>query len=146
MQTAALERIIDLTFRLSRIMRQRSLSLKVGSGLNVMQLHMLAWIGERKGVTMKEIADHLKISSPSATVFIARLVRMGLLLRYTDPFNRKLVRLALSAKGIAICKKTMSHGNRTMKDIFSLLSAFDQKELSRILDNLVSKLEQAEHS
>ncbi|HLD71008.1 MAG TPA: MarR family transcriptional regulator [Candidatus Peribacteraceae bacterium] len=138
--------IIDLAFRLSRIMRQRMFKMRNRSRVNMMQLHMLGWIAESRGVTMKELAEHLKISSPSATVFVQRLVVMGLLHRFEDPKNRKLVRLKISRKGQALCREHMQTAQDALRKIFSIISPSDQRELARILDNLVNELEQHDSS
>lgn len=138
--------IIDLAFRLSRIMRQRMFKMRSHSQLNLMQLHTLGWIAESRGVTMKDLAEHLKVSSPSATVFVNRLVIMGLLERYEDPRNRKLVRLKISRKGQALCRQHMQKAQGALRNIFSIISPSDQRELARILDDLVSELEHDPHS
>lgn len=138
--------IIDLSFRLTRIMRQRMFKMRSRSPLNLMQLHTLGWIAESRGVTMKELAEHLRISSPSATVFVQRLVMMGLLQRFEDPKNRKLVRLKISRKGQALCREHMEKAQDAMRKIFGIISPSDQKELARILDGLVQELEQHDSS
>ena len=138
--------IIDLSFRLSRIMRQRMFKMRHRSPLNLMQLHTLGWIMESRGVTMKELAEHLKISSPSATVFVQRLVVMRLLQRFEDPKNRKLVRLKISRKGLALCREHMVKAQGALRKIFSIISPSDQRDLARILDTLVQELEQHDSS
>ena len=138
--------IIDLAFRLSRIMRQRMFKMRSISHVNMIQLHTLAWIAESRGVTMKELAEHLKISSPSATVFVQRLVVMRLLQRFEDPKNRKLVRLKISRKGQALCREHMQTAQSALRKIFSIISPSDQRDLARILDTLVQELEQHDSS
>ena len=141
-----LDVIIDRAFRLNRFIRHRMHSLKDSEQVNIMQLHVLAWIAEHEGVTMKELAEFLRISSPSATVFVQRLVKLGLVKRSSDRTNRRLVRLSITPKAARFWKKKMREGHKTVRNIFKLLPAADQRSLARILGRLTDSLERSHTS
>jgi len=51
------------------------------------------------GPRVADVAQALRIASPSAVELIARLVRAGLVQRHPDPQDRRATRLALSELG-----------------------------------------------
>ncbi len=105
------------------------------------QLHALMHIREHEGITMKELADYLKITSPSATSFVNRLVKLRLVERTHDDINRKLVRLKLSKQGNAMLETKKRQRTEIMRDILSLLPSKDRQELARILSSLAQALQ-----
>jgi DNA-binding MarR family transcriptional regulator len=102
----------------------------------MLQIHALLYVREHEGMTMKELAKHLKITSPSATSFVNRLVKLKWVERFTDPENRKLVRLKISTTGTAMLQQSMKERKEEMRKVLSLLSPDDQEELARILTHL----------
>ncbi|MEK7217947.1 MAG: MarR family transcriptional regulator, partial [Patescibacteria group bacterium] len=99
MQSAA-DAIIHLSFDLSRVIRHMMLCVhEEGVHVNFLQIHALALIEQHPGMTMKELAEALRVASPSATSFVNRLVRGKLVSRVRDAKNRKLVRLTLTREG-----------------------------------------------
>ncbi len=133
-------RIIHLWMDITRLMR-KTMTLKPKSGvMNPLQMHGLMLIGEHAHITMKEVAQHMHVSSPSATAFIDRLVKLKWVVRETDVTNRKLVRLKLSAEGRKQLTQCMKDHSLVMHRLFSLLSHDDQGEFERILSNLKNAL------
>jgi DNA-binding MarR family transcriptional regulator len=134
------DRIMGSALSISRKLRQH-LSCKHESDANILQIHALLHIKDHEGMTMKELAAHLKITSPSATSFVNRLVKLRWVERFTDKDNRKLVRLRVSSKGKEMLKETMECRRQDMHSVLSLLPAKDQQELARILSSLAQSLE-----
>lgn len=133
--------IMAATLGISRVLRQR-MACKVGdSEANFLQMHALVHIREQEGMTMKQLADHLKITSPSATSFVNRLVKLKWVERVTDAENRKLVRLKLTKAGVSMLQTQMNERRNDMRSVLSLLPAKDQKELARILSSLADALQ-----
>jgi DNA-binding MarR family transcriptional regulator len=130
-----LDRIMGSALSLSRSMRQR-MACKDDCDANMLQIHALLYVREHEGMTMKELAKHLKITSPSATSFVNRLVKLKWVERFTDPENRKLVRLKISTTGTAMLQQSMKERKEEMRKVLSLLSPDDQEELARILTHL----------
>jgi DNA-binding MarR family transcriptional regulator len=129
-------KIIELWMEITRILRQKAALSGKDKNFNPMQFHALMIIRQHEGLTMKEFADFLKITSPSATTYVNRLVKLKLVERKADPKNRKLVRLGLSAQGKTMLQKRMHDHSRLMHGVFLLLSKEDQRAFARILGNL----------
>ena len=92
---------------------------------------------------MKHLAHCLLVKSPTATSFVNRLVKAGLIKRVADPKNRKLVRLRITAKGKAYLKRKVEDRKRTMRAVFQPIPERDRVELVRILSRFV---ESSSHS
>jgi|GEM_PF-758808 len=137
--------IIQLWMEISRLLRRNMLSKgKVADVcMNPMQIHAMVIITEHPDVTMKEFAKHLHISSPSATSFVDRLVKLQLIERVADADNRKLVHLRVLAAGRTALDAAMKEHSIVMHDLFSLLSHDDQQVLERVLTNLKQALAQS---
>lgn len=139
------ETIVGLMLELSRAIKQRtSCCMRASGPLNMLQLHALGFIAERNGVVMKDLARYLRISSPSATVFAARLSRLKFIRRRADPRDRKRVRIFLTPAGKAIWEKGMADFRSVLTEIFARVPAGDQSELVRILSSLISTLKTGE--
>jgi DNA-binding MarR family transcriptional regulator len=134
--------IIQLWMEVSRLLRRNMM--KKGKAadvcMNPMQVHAMMIITEHPNVTMKEFAKHLHISSPSATSFVDRLVKMKFVARVPDADNRKLVHLNILPAGRVSLESAMKEHSAVMHDLFSLLSGDDQRELERVLSNLKQAL------
>jgi DNA-binding MarR family transcriptional regulator len=89
---------------------------------------------------MKELAGHLGITSPSATSLVNRLVKLKWVTRFSDPDNRKLVRLKTAPLGRAMQMKAMEKHVAMMRNILSYLPKSDQSSFARILTNLHAAL------
>ncbi len=79
---------------------------RVASGLDgcneltFVQSNVLMAIEERGELSVKELADMLHVSRPSASVMVDRLVDMGLLVREQSQKDRREVRIRLSDPGL----------------------------------------------
>ncbi len=134
------DKIIALTLDIGRLMRQKMMELSQKHGVNIQQLHALLMVAEHEGITMKEFADALHVTSPSATSFAERLVRLGWVARKHDQENRKRIHLNLTPKGKLLLQNKMRERARIMKSIISHLPSHDQREFARILTQLSHSL------
>ncbi len=69
------------------------------SALSVPQLRALAFLDRNPGSCLFHVADHLGVTTPTASVIVDRLVRRGLMLRSEDPQERRRLVLTLTPKG-----------------------------------------------
>jgi len=131
--------LVALIHDFSRSLRQEFACRHDKQCANILQTHTLFLLEERKGMTMKEFAEAMHISSPSATTFVDRLILLKWARRLVDPKNRKLVRLSLTATG----KRVLEHSNTTKSTIIrqciNRVSPEDQQHLLRILRQFVGK-------
>lgn len=129
-------RLTTLTLDFSRALRRFMHQCVKDDKVNFLQIHALALINEHKGITMKEFADHMKITSPSATSFIDRLVKLKWVRRVSSVKNRKVIRIALTDSGTQILVTKTKERAALMRRIISLIPPEDQKHLERIFTEL----------
>lgn len=134
---SALDALSGLMMQVHRILRQRNAATMRGVGISILQLHGLLTLREHPGMTMKELAVELSVSSPSATVFVARLEEQGMLLRTHDRANRKIVRVALTPEGERIAKRAFTHFEESFRSLFGILPLEEQRQLAHIFDHLI---------
>ena len=136
-----LDGIIDTSFAFQRAIRSKMcIPDEDGGKLQLLQLHSLALIEEKGTITMKELAEHMRVTPPTATSLANRLVKMELLGRKHDPKNRRTVRLSLTLKGKKLLQKLFKRHRIQMRNFFANLSNQDQKDLLRILKSLLEGL------
>jgi DNA-binding MarR family transcriptional regulator len=136
-QASSTDHIISLTFDLSRIMRHTMMcASREGVELNFLQIQSLALIESHKGMTMKELAEHLRIASPTATSFIGRMEKLGWVERMHDPKNRKLVRLRLTRVWKNMFRAKKAQRMKVIRRIINLLPPEDQRVLAVLLEKL----------
>lgn len=141
-----LDRLMQLHHELGRVIRQHMLTSTTVQSVNMHQLYALAFIREREGVTMSEFAAFMQISPASATSLIKRLDTAKLIHRFHDKENRKLVRLRLTPKGSIFVEKQFAKKQQMFRSIFEILPSSDQRELARILGDLVSAYHARHHA
>lgn len=134
------DNILGLSFEIIRLVRRRSVK-NFGGECNLLQLYALVFIKEQKKVTMKEFAEYLLISSPSATTYADRLVKLKLAERSSDSINRKLVYLKITKEGIKLLADKMKQKRKLISPVLEKLTQKDQQEMVRILE-LILKTEQ----
>lgn len=137
--TVSAGQLVTLWMQTGKLLGKRFLQSGKQS-MNPQQMHALFIISAHDRLTMKELSEHLGITSPSATALVNRLVRMKWVTRITDPSNRRLVRLKIDTAGKAAMDKGMNERSKAMHDVLSLLSPEDRSDFARILSNLHSIL------
>ena len=89
--------------------------------LTVTEMHTIEAIGIDKERNMTEIADILNITVGTLTSSINRLLKKGYVARLRDEGDRRVVRIALSEKGVAA---------------YRIHEAYDEKMIGYILDGM----------
>lgn len=127
--------IIQAAFEIGRALRTKVM--KRADLIQMAQLHALAFIRTKKGITMKELACMLNVTSPSATVFVDRLEKMGFVRRRHDRRDRKIIRLSVTPEGKRILREKMAEKKELVSAILSSLSIGDQRTLLRLLRKMI---------
>ncbi len=87
-----------------------------------LRIETMKFIAEQDKPKMKDIANYLSITAPSATSLIGELVRDGFVTSCADLHDRRALLLMLTAKGKAELRKAIVHGVRILSELFSNLS------------------------
>jgi DNA-binding MarR family transcriptional regulator len=76
-------------------------------GVSMPQIYILIMLLERGPTTVSELASLLSISAPSASSIVDRMEEHGLVIRERDEVDRRIVHVAISAKGRSVVDDTM---------------------------------------
>ena len=93
-------------------------------------LNFLSKEGESK---MTNLAHFLEVSTPAATGIVDRLVRYGYLTRVFYPQDRRIIKIRLTAKGLALVHKTIQQKRQSIVHVFSQISEKERDEYLKIL-------------
>lgn len=93
--------------------------------------------GESK---MTQVAQRLGVSKPAATGLIDRLISQELVARHNDLEDRRLVWIALTAKGKKIIQNIWQQKRQAMVNVFGRISAVDRGEHLRLFEELAKIL------
>ena len=129
-------RVTSLFFAVRRIMRTTLAKDKKLDPSTWLRIETMKFIGEHDESKMKDIADYLSITAPSATSLMSGLVRSGFVMGRTDQHDRRASRLILTAKGKAELKKAIAHGLRVLSPLFSVLSKAELAALTKALERI----------
>lgn len=101
------------------------------------QCQTLWFIANQKSPNMQDVARHFKIRAPSATFLVEELVRGGYVARSANAKDRRIVELALTAKGKRTFKTFEAKRSTILRKLFGTLEEKDRKELNRILSKMI---------
>ena len=87
--------------RLARQLRQTS-----SSDLSPTQSAVLATLANHGPVTLGELAELERVASPTITKVTGILQERGLVVKVTDPHDRRFVRVELTAEGRALVERS----------------------------------------
>ena len=131
------DQTVSLFFSASRSLKHKLDMNNPLSHLPMAQMEALRFVGEQIKVQMKQVADFLDITPPSATVLINHLAQGGLVKRSLDRKDRRTVHLSLTGKGREVLDKGIKQRCKTFKLMLSNLNTKEQMEFLKILKKMV---------
>jgi DNA-binding MarR family transcriptional regulator len=93
----------------------------------------VAYRQEREGVSIGGLAEHVQLASTHVTTEVGRLVRNGLLVKTTNPRDRRGVLIKLSQRGEAAVRAVAPFLRRVNDQLFAGVSRKDLAALDRFL-------------
>jgi len=93
------------------------------------QFEVLRYVDRHPFSSIGELADALKISYPSATNIISRLVQKGLIHKKGTHPDRRIAHLEISPYGREIVLKVVAERKRRLMEVFELLDSEDRVNL-----------------
>jgi DNA-binding MarR family transcriptional regulator len=94
---------------------------------------VLAFIARQSKCTAKDLANFLKITAPSVTVKINKLVAAGLIKKTLDPKDRRSFLLSLTESGNQQLNQLDETADQFAAVLFSKFSKKQKKELEKFL-------------
>jgi len=107
--------------------------------LTFSQVEVMHFIGPSGKETMKNIADFLKITPPSATEIVAEMEKKGLVKRVDDKKDRRIVFIVLSPLAKKLFTSLHKRKELILNRIFSKLNKKDHENFERIIRILIKE-------
>lgn len=139
--TATSELASELRVSLMRLAR-RLRAERLDEGLTPTQLAVLGSLDRHGPMTLGELASHEKVQPPSMTRTTATLEERGLLTRVTEAVDRRQVRIAISAAGLALLREDRKRRDAWLAGRFEQLTS-DERALLHQVAPLLDRLAQS---
>jgi DNA-binding MarR family transcriptional regulator len=105
--------------------------------LTFSQIETLMFIGLKGSKSMESIASHLDIAPPSATSLVEKLEKKGLIVRFKDSQDRRMVLIELSAQAKKQISKMWKSKEQVLEKLIAKLNAADRNHFERIMKILI---------
>jgi DNA-binding MarR family transcriptional regulator len=130
-----INQIVSLIFTMRQLVQEQTVP-KKGKGFSFLQFNTLRYIKERRPL-MKDLADYLMITPPSATSIIDTLAESGNVDRIRDPEDRRIVRIVITKRGEDHLKKFTNKMVERMRKNLKSLTKNEQDSLAEILSKII---------
>ncbi|ULP47589.1 MarR family winged helix-turn-helix transcriptional regulator [Mycolicibacter virginiensis] len=135
--TAIAEGLHRSLSKLFSILRRGDISRGTPTGeLTLAQLSILITLLNRGPIRMTELAAHERVRTPTTTVAIRRLEKIGLVKRSRDPSDLRAVLVDITPEGLASHRESLANRHAALAAMLSKLSQEDLDTLTRALEPL----------
>lgn len=101
--------------------------------LTLAQLSILVTLLDQGPMRMTDLAAHERVRTPTTTVAIRRLEKLGLVKRSRDPSDLRAVLVAITPKGLAVHGESLANRRAALAAMLSKLSESDLDTLTKAL-------------
>lgn len=126
------EKFFDLTLLFELEMQQKTSAPLLYQG----QGNILMALGEQDGQSQKALSQRLKISAPSTTEFVSKLVKKGLVKKQRSEKDKRVTLISLTDAG----RKSLQTVDQADISAWQLLTESQQKQFGQLMDTLITKL------
>jgi DNA-binding MarR family transcriptional regulator len=115
------------------------------NGLSMSQMGALFHI-HRSGICgVTDLGEDLGVTSSAASQLLERLVQQELVLRSTDPGDRRVKQILLTDKGHQVLQESMRARQSWLSDLAEILSDSEKEAIEVALNTLVDKASHLGH-
>jgi DNA-binding MarR family transcriptional regulator len=123
--------------KLFSILRRRDPSgSAAGADLTLAQLSILVTLLDRGPIRMTDLAAHERVRTPTTTVAIRRLEKIGLVKRSRDTSDLRAVLVDITPRGLAVHRESLTNRIAALVALLSQLSESDVDTLTKALTPL----------
>jgi DNA-binding MarR family transcriptional regulator len=101
--------------------------------LTLAQLSILFTLLDQGPIRMTDLAAHERVRTPTTTVAIRRLEKIGLVKRSRDPSDLRAVLVDITPRGLAVHRESMTNRITALAALLSQLSEPDLETLTKAL-------------
>lgn len=148
MDTTNLSNISDKLYKLVLTLNKDLINphdLMKGFPIPPSHVKVMFYLRHKESCSISEIAQVLQISKPNMTPIIDKLIQEGLVNRYNDSNDRRILRIELTEKAYDFFKCQEEKVKERLAKKISFLDLSDLEDLDLVIDklfNLVQKLKE----
>ena len=101
--------------------------------LTLAQLSILVTLLDQGPIRMTDLAAHERVRTPTTTVAIRRLEKIGLVRRSRDPSDLRAVLVDITPRGLAVHRESLANRISALAAMLSQLSESDLDTLTKAL-------------
>lgn len=130
----------EITMIIPKLIRAMRVGLPATTKVTAPQLIMLLAVSEKGVCRASELSKEIKVSAPTITGFIDRLLRERYLIRIPDKNDRRATNIKLTPKGEHIVREFLSHIKNRWKSILTQLTAKEREDYLKFLRRILGVL------
>ncbi|MCW2685286.1 MAG: MarR family transcriptional regulator [Mycobacterium sp.] len=134
-----LQRVLSKLFS---VLRRGDSNRATAGDLTLAQLSILLTLLDQGPIRMSELAAHERVRTPTTTVAIRRLEKLGLVKRSRDPSDLRAVLVEVTPRGLIQHRESLEARRATLANMLSQLSDDDRETLAKALAPLSHLAEQ----
>ena len=119
--------------KLFAVLRRGDTSRVTTGDLTLAQLSILVTLIDRGPIRMTDLAAHERVRTPTTTVAIRRLEKLGLVKRSRDPSDLRAVLVDITPKGLAVHRESLANRRAALAAMLAQLSDDDLDTLIKAL-------------
>jgi len=125
-------------FEVFLVLGRRDQSGVLPGDLTLAQLSILMALQEHGPMRMTTLADHLRVRTPTATVAIRRLEKLGFVARSRDSSDLRAVVVGMTSQGHTVCRDALTTRHLQFAAMLETLSPEDRATLQQAIPPLES--------
>jgi DNA-binding MarR family transcriptional regulator len=122
--------------KLVSVLRRGDPSRASTNDLTLAQLSILVTLIDRGPIRMTELAAHERVRTPTTTVAIRRLEKLGLVKRSKDQSDLRAVLVDITDTGLAVHRESLANRRAALASMLATLSDDDRETLAKALGPL----------
>src|ERR1700677_1385271 len=119
--------------KLFSLLRRGDPSGAAAGDLTLAQLSILVTLLDQGPIRMTDLAAHERVWTPTTTVAIRRLEKIGLVKRSRDPSGLRAVLVDITPRGLAVHRESLTNRIGSLSVLLSQLSESDFETLTKAL-------------
>ena len=140
-----LQQVLSKLFSvLRRTGETKNAATEPGADLTLAQLSILLTLLDLGPIRMTELAAHERVRTPTTTVAIRRLEKLGLVKRSRDPSDLRAVLVDVTPRGLVQHREALAVRRAALAAMLSKLSVEERSTLAQALAPLARLADQAE--
>lgn len=128
-----LQQVLSKLFKVMRRRVEIPKDAEAGADLTLAQLSILLTLLDRGPIRMTELAAHERVRTPTTTVAIRRLEKLGLVKRSRDPSDLRAVLVNVTPRGLVQHREALEARRKVLIAMMAKLTPEDIDNISKAL-------------